>query len=196
MVQGDLHAEEPLGWFGRGHFDPSRFQVYIDYLTKLEGARSASIVSLEGASRDVGGLIQRFYAETYRGQRIRFSCWLKTNRVSNAAGISMQIDSESTEKIAFDDIEDRPVSGTTNWTQRSIVLDVADTARLVTLTLWLHGPGQVWFDGAAFGVVGDDIPVTDQFPLGFNRWVDIPDRLESEPVDLGFEEIEGIRWTR
>ena len=55
---------------------------------------------------------------------------------------------------AFDDMQDRPIRGTSDWTQYDVVLDVAPDAADVAFGLLLDGPGQVWIDDAKFEVVG------------------------------------------
>jgi hypothetical protein len=63
---------------------------------------------------------------------------------------------------AFDNMQNRPITGSQDWTQHTVVLDVASDATGVSFGIQLVGKGAVWIDDLAFDVVGADVPVTDQ----------------------------------
>ena len=69
---------------------------------------------------------------------------------------------EGTTTGARDDMEDRPVTGTTEWTLHDIVMDVPHDTINIAFGVALRGNGQAWFDDLRFEVVGDDVPTTKQ----------------------------------
>jgi len=104
--------------------------------------------------------MQTFDATEYRGKRLRLSAYVKSESVENWAGVWMRID-RAKESVAFDNMQNRPITGTQGWTQHSIVLDVDPNATGVAFGILLSGKGAVWIDDLAFEVVGEDVPVTD-----------------------------------
>ncbi|MBN1446484.1 MAG: hypothetical protein JXA28_01035, partial [Bacteroidetes bacterium] len=100
-------------------------------------------------------------ADSYRTKRLRFSAYLKTENVSNFAGLWMRVDGPNRKVLAFDNMQDRGVSGTTDWIRYEIVLDVPTAADSIYLGTLLVGDGKVWTGSLMLDVVGNDVPITD-----------------------------------
>ena len=60
--------------------------------------------------------------------------------------------------LAFDNMQSRPIRGTTDWTLVSVVLDVPSDATGIAIGLLLSSPGEAWIDDASLEVVGTDVP--------------------------------------
>ena len=80
--------------------------------------------------------------------------------------------------VAFDNMQDRSIKGTTDWRRYEVVLDVPKDATGIALGILLTGTGEVWLNGARFEVVGSDVAVTG------SNYGKIPDK----PVNLDFAE--------
>ena len=192
-IQGDLTAQEPPGWLLYGKYDglPAYdFVSAIDTEIKHGGQKSACFLAVAVTKDDQARLTQYFDAGLYRGKRIRFSGYLKTNMVNGWAGLWMRVNTNSKFGYAFDDMEDRYLNGTTDWTYYEIVLDVPDTAAIIYIGAHLYGRGQVWVDDCAFEVVDESVEVTDKYRLSGGRdgISHGPRLLRDEPVNLNFEE--------
>ena len=98
------------------------------------------------------------------GQRIRFSVDVSTDLESGWAGAWMRVDGKANNDILqFDNMEERPIEGKTEWQTYSVVLDVpVDTAR-IAYGILSTGDGDVWIDNAILEVVGNEIPSTNMF---------------------------------
>lgn len=59
------------------------------------------------------------------------------------------------EPIAFDNTAKQPLTGITEWAERSIVLDVSEDANRITFGLIISGAGIVWGDDLKIEVVGE-----------------------------------------
>lgn len=194
-IEGDITPQIPAGWslFGPVDGQPA-FDFYGGYDAgiKRSGVHSVTFLAIEVTKDDQARLTQRFVADRYRGKRVRFSGYMKTNMVNGWAGLWMRVDTDTKVGWAFDDMEDLGVSGTTDWTQYQVVLDVPEDAATIYLGAHLYGRGQVWLDDCRFEVVGDDVPATDgsRYRGGRDRTFSIPPFLEDEPVNLDFEETE------
>ena len=60
----------------------------------------------------------------------------------------------------FDDMSNRPITGTRRWAKYDVVLDVPSQAVVIYYGLMLEGPGQAWIGGVTLTPVGMDTPVT------------------------------------
>jgi len=94
----------------------------------------------------------------------------------------------------FDNMDPRPVIGSTEWKKYEIVFDVPHRC-VVFYGLITNGTGKIWFDHINFEVVDNSIPKTtwllnDSFPQYYLDQVkDLPLQLpEKYPVNLDFEE--------
>lgn len=157
-TSGQLFAAAPRGWFVAGSA-PQFYLVNLDSSVTYSGSPSTS---LQAASSQPGGfvtLMQSFVADHYREKRVRFSGYVKSDGVGGWAGLWMRID-EGSQWAAFDNMQDRPIQGTSDWTPYSVVLDVADGATAVNFGILLSGSGTVWLSGVKFEVVDSDTPLT------------------------------------
>jgi hypothetical protein len=59
----------------------------------------------------------------------------------------MRIDgADEARPLAFDNMEDRPIKGSTDWAAHSVVRDVPPDATVIALGALLAGKGHVWWD--------------------------------------------------
>jgi hypothetical protein len=194
-IQGEMTPVMPYGWWVFGRVDGQEaFDYYSGYDSEVVrgGKRSMSVIGVSVTSDDQARITQRFSAIEYRGKRVRFSGYIKTNQVGEWAGFWMRIDTDTKQAYAFDDMEDRPITGTADWTEGDVVLDVPENAVVIYLGAHMYGRGQIWVDDCAFEIVGNDVETTDRHRLqgGYDRQFAVPDFLRDEPVNLGFEELE------
>lgn len=122
-----------------------------------------------GGDAGFGTLMQTVQADAYRGKRLRLSAQLKAEDVGGAATLWLRVDAERGRVVAFDNMETRqadgPLSGSTDWLKRSIVLDVPAEAVTVNFGFYLRGTGSVWTRGLALDEVDASVPVTqDEAP--------------------------------
>jgi hypothetical protein len=171
-----LAADVPQGWFVAGS-KPSDFEAGVDPGQAYEGHRSAFLKSKQTSVNGFGTLMQQFTADQYKGSRVRLSALVKSHEVTEWAGLWVRAD-KGKDAVAFDNMQNRAIKGTTEWRRYEIVLDVPKDATGVALGILLTGPGEVWMNGARFEVVGSDIPVTS------SNQTKIPDK----PVNLDFAE--------
>jgi len=85
-----------------------------------------------------------------------------TRDVGSWAGLWMRVDLPGDREGAFYNSEDKPLKGTTGWMERSVVLDVAPDAAVVSFGVTGNGKGTVLIDDLKFEVVSQDVPVDVQ----------------------------------
>ena len=95
-----------------------------------------------------GSLTTGTSAQPYRGKRIKYSGHLRSQE-AEVGGLWMRIDRSHDGRVttlAFDNMQDRPVRGTTDWAEYAVVLDVPDDAHQITFGFLLNGSGTLWGD--------------------------------------------------
>jgi hypothetical protein len=166
VLSSTARADLPAQWESGG-FRHEGFEVGTDSRDPYEGKpsiriRSTPAISPQGEANAATG----FFAEHYRGKRVRFSAFVKTADVSRWSGLWLSIAATAEKpgrqavRLRFDNMRDRPVKGTTGWARYQIVVDVPAEASDITLGCFLVGPGTLWMAKPSFEVVGNDVPVT------------------------------------
>lgn len=154
-----LNATVPAGWHIAGS-KPAEYEAGIDTTAVHNDHASAYLKSKSAAVEGFGTLMQSFSAEKYTGKRIRFSANAKSEGVQEWSGLWMRVDKQST-VVAFDNMQDRPITGSTGWHSYAVVLNVPQDATGIFFGVLLTGPGTVWLNGAKIEVVGSEIPTTE-----------------------------------
>jgi hypothetical protein len=138
----------------------SKFVAGVDQSGDTRGAKFIRNVSDDASVW--GSLTQGVSAQNYRGQRIRFSARIRTENVTNWAGLWMTVMRDG-KTLGFYNSFDKPIKGTTGWQERSVVLDVPSDADTIGFGVIDSGKGQVWIDSLSLQPVGPEVPV-DRMP--------------------------------
>ena len=166
----------PKGWLQAG-MNPDDYEMAVDSKGGRSGGPCAYIKAKTPDARTFGTLMQTFDAGEYKGKRLRLSGWVRSAAIAKWAGLWMRIDGPGTAPLGFDNMQKRPIKGTTDWKRYEVVLDVPEKATTVNFGILLEGAGQAWLDGVGFDEVGADVPVTD-----------IRQDTPKKPVNLDFEQ--------
>jgi hypothetical protein len=161
-------AAAPAGWIIAGSA-PDNFEFALDPTTAPAGAKkSASITAKADAKTgDFGTLMQTFAADNYRGGRWRLSGYMRTE-AANRAQMWMRVDDSKRKVIGFDNMDSRPVTGTTGWTRYEVVLDVPPQSATISFGFFLISSGKVWADKFSFEKVDAKVAVTTAGPALLN----------------------------
>ncbi|MFK7931442.1 MAG: hypothetical protein AB8H79_24905 [Myxococcota bacterium] len=148
-------AGPPAGWDVTG----------IGYRAKVsqeakDGAQSGQLTGGSNA-QGFGTLFQSIVARNYKGKRVRMTVWLKTEEVDGWSGAWLRVD-RLTKAVAFDNMQDRALRGTHDWSKQTLVVDVPQDAGRIFFGGILSGEGTLWVDALELEVVDTSVPVTDQ----------------------------------
>ncbi len=169
----------PKGWHF-GAMNTSLYETGIDNSTFESGHSSVYIKSNNTDTKEFGNIMQAINAENYLGKRLRLTGYIKSENVTGSCQMWMRIDGQSRgESLAFDNMQDRQIKGTTDWKQYSIVLDVPANSRIINYGALIVGTGKMWIDSFKIEEVNKSVPVTDISKIN---------NLPSSPVNLDFEE--------
>jgi hypothetical protein len=174
------------GWFLSGP-RMQAFRIGVDREVHFGGGASGRLASTEKGS-GAGTIMQSVSADAYRGKRMRFSAVVRTRDLDGWTGLWMRIDRPD-RRPAFDNMQQRPLRGTTEWTRVEVVLDVALDATAIQLGLLQDGNGTSWIDEASLEPVGKEVAVTaiDPYSRAFaNIDFESPDEPGQSPDPKGW----------
>ena len=176
-------AEPPKGWLGGGE----GYELTADTEVKHGGKASGSLRATD-AAKNFGTFTSAIRADNYRGKRVRLVAFVKPEGVKDWAGLWLRVDGKEKTGIAFDNMNSRPIKGTSDWTKYGLVLDVPAEAEEIYFGCLLAGGGRLWVDDMELLVVGSDVPVTGQpIPAAARHGEYRPAELPKEPIGLDFE---------
>jgi hypothetical protein len=168
-------SDDPEGWFKSGS-SPGEYDVRIDQDDKFHGKPSCVIKSRNSPS-GFCTLMQMIKADAYIGKRMKLAGSAKSEKLEQWAGFWMRVDGVESKVLKFDNMQDRPIKGTTGWTRYQVVLDVPADSLHIAFGLLVSGRGQVWMAALSLEPVSSDIPTTD-------LKTEYPDR----PANLSFDQ--------
>jgi erythromycin esterase len=175
---------QPPGW-GVGAF--SGFVGGLDRTVARSGKASGFLRKTGDGEQKFATLIQEVQSRPFRGKRVRYAGYLKTEKADPGAGLWLRVDT-ATASVGIDNMADRKVDGTTNWARYEIVLDVPTDATVLTFGVLLYGAGTVWVDDLTLEAVGNDVAVTrEPFETPLMQETRDPAVLPAKPVNLDFE---------
>ncbi len=155
------HTSVPKGWMAAGSH-PDKFDMGVETTALPEQERVGYLKALEPTD-GFGTLMQHFNPTEFLGKRIRLEASVRSVDVSGWAGLWMRVDVNG-KSDSFDNMQNRAIKGTTDWTRCSVVLDVSLKADTIALGILLDGSGRVWIKDIKFEVVDQNVPTTDLYP--------------------------------
>lgn len=169
-------AAPPAGWFVAGSA-PKDYEFGTDASARPEGGKAGYIKSVASNPSGFGTLMQNISPESYAGSRVRLSAMIRTQDATRGQ-MWLRIDGADRKILGFDNMDSRPLTGTTPWRKHHIVLDVPVGATNLAFGFFLFGTGIVWADEFALEVVDRSVPVTASGP---------PEALPKSPTNPNFE---------
>jgi hypothetical protein len=154
-------TSEPVAAWSLGGSGSSEYRTGFDTSASCNGEPSLHLASSTATGDDFGEMGNaKTPGSSWLGHRLRLSGWIQSSAVTGWAGLWMRVDSSTQTGIEFDNMQCRPVSGTTGWAEYQVVLDVPTDADLVAYGILLSDQGEVWLDGVSLDVVDDCVPAT------------------------------------
>jgi hypothetical protein len=142
------------GW---RHYPTAGYAAELDSIDPHEGRWAGRLTGQAGTPpNSFGNLMQGTGAAPYRGKRIRYRAWVRTDLPgAGRAVLWLRVDRPDGRMGFFDNMGARPITGRTGWQAYEIVGDVAPDAQAITFGMLIVGEGRAWLDQASFEVVGE-----------------------------------------
>ena len=173
-------SQAPKGWFLAGD-QPQSYTIGTEKKSCTIRPTCAYLKSTKPITEEegFGSLMQHFKAERYRGKRLQLSAYVQTKDVKGWVGLWMRVDAANQRTVSFDNMQNRSITGSTDWTRDNVVLDVPEESELIAFGILLAGSGTARIADVTLEPVGLDVPTTDTQPK-----MSLPD----EPVNLDFSD--------
>ncbi len=164
-------------WFKAGSNSEDYEVGVVKDESSKSGEHAAYIFSKRKSIKGFGTYMQTCSAKDFLGKKIKMTGYIKTDEVKSWAGMWLRIDGkgEKQHALSFDNMGDRPLKGSMDWTLCEISLDVPKNAKSLNFGALLSGSGKIWFDAIQFEII-ESISDMEEFPS-------LP-----QPQDLDFEE--------
>lgn len=171
-------SNKAIGW---DNFGSSVYKIGIDSTIAQKGKKSATI-SYSGDSPDYQALSYSIPAN-YQGKKIKLTGFIKTENVTDGyAGLWLRIDP----RVAFDNMNNRGVTGTTDWKPYEITLNYdASKAKTIVAGGLLVGKGKMWLDNLAVSIDGKPlakVPTRVLLPAEKDLAFDSGSKIETEQL--------------
>lgn len=157
-----FEENEPLTqkWFG---FGDANYYVAIDNEVYHSGKASVTIQS-KPTSKNFQPFSYSIPSD-FGGKKIKLTGYIKTENVAGGyAGFWMRIDPNG----SFDNMGNRPIKGTTDWTKYEIELDLkAAQAKKIIIGALISGQGKMWMDDLEISVDGK--PLNEAGPKALTK---------------------------
>ena len=139
---------------------------------KVDGPLSESIFIrslIDGdQDRQIGDLSRWLPADSYQRKRIRISTKLKTSVAGRATCTLAAWD----DRRALQTADGASRSGSGDWQDCSVVMQIPDGATRLRIGFYLRGRGEVWADQFSLEEVGRDVPETHRPIANMDRGSD------------------------
>ena len=125
---------------------------------KSQSGKNAILISSEDA-KDSFKAIGFTIPSTFGGKKIKLTGYVKAENITGSGGLWMRIDPQ----LGFDNMLNRPIKGTTDWTKYEVELDLkAGQAQQIVVGGLLSGAGKMWIDNLE--VIVDGKPIEKAAP--------------------------------
>jgi len=185
------NTPDPHGWILAGSL-PQDYRIGSENQYAYHGQQSGFIESIKDTIEGFGTLMQFCSGDDYRGERVRMTGYIQTMAPeSSSTQMWVRVDDYDLKVIAdFDNMGDRPITGTRFWTKCEIVFDVPESNCVINYGMLLVSTGKAWLDDVSFEIVDSTTFKTayylnEPFPEGNDQ---LPENLPEHPLNLDFEE--------
>lgn len=184
----EISKDYTAGWIKKGS-NPENYEMGIIKGAGQDGKNAAVIKSKEASGdNEFGTFMQMSSPEKFSGKQIKMKGYVKSENVTGWAGLWLRVDQKDPyQPLSFDNMQDRAITGTTDWKEYEILLSVPSNATNIAFGALLAGSGQIWFDNVTFEVVdnANNPPKPEKSESSDNT--DKTDVNKNEPVNLDFE---------
>ncbi|WP_414000178.1 hypothetical protein ACMDB5_06390 [Flavobacterium sp. W1B] len=160
-----LNAQEvdsgkfPLEW-STGQSEPKRYEIGPDKSLDHNGQNVLTIKSIKSKIDGFGSSMKTINSDLYAGKTVKMTGYVKSEKVRSWAGLWMRVDYYTAAVLAFDNMRNRAITGTTDWAKYEVVLFVPAEATSISYGVLLAETGQIWFKDVILEVVEDTVPET------------------------------------
>jgi len=123
------------------------------------GTIMQSFEPVESIAEDIEGfgtIMQSFEPVDYLGKKVKLTGKIKTIDIDEWCAMWMRIDGIKEgkhETLEFDNMQDRPIKGTKDWSNYEIILEVPKEAKSISYGVLIGGTGKALIDNFKFEII-------------------------------------------
>jgi C-terminal processing protease CtpA/Prc len=156
-LPGLLNFEEVSAFDARGGWNAPAGDVFLEEQV-VHGGKRAVRVERKAGSSGAFSTVNYVVPLDFAGTVVALRGWVKTEEVSQFAGLWMREDGETPgNSVAFDSMQKLGIKGTTDWTQYTISVPVRPEGRQIYIGFLLSGTGKAWADDLELLVDGKPV---------------------------------------
>ncbi|WP_281636265.1 hypothetical protein [Flavobacterium marginilacus] len=159
LTAQEKDSVQSLKW-STSQSEPKRFEIGPDKSPEFNNQNVFTVKSIKSKIDGFGTSMRTINPDLFLGKTIKMSGYVKSKQVKSWAGLWMRVDYYRTAVLAFDNMQNRSIKGTTDWKKYEIVLFVPKEATSISYGVLLDGTGQIWFKDVTLEVVDDTVPET------------------------------------
>jgi len=168
----------PLDW-STGQSEPKRYEIGRDKGLEHNGQNVFIIKSIKSKIDGFGSSMKTIKPDLYLGKTVKMTGYVKSNKVKSWAGLWMRVDYYKAQVLAFDNMQNRAIKGTSDWTKYGVVLFVPVDATSISYGVLLDGTGQIWFKDITLEVVDDSVEETGSVKGRKNKTISFEKRAKA-----------------
>jgi succinate dehydrogenase flavin-adding protein (antitoxin of CptAB toxin-antitoxin module) len=142
--------------------EPAKYEMTVQSNSELSNQNVFSIKSVQSKIYKFGTLMNTIKSDDYKGKTVKMTGYIKSDNVKNWAGLWMRVDYYRTDVLAFDNMQNRGIKRTKDWTKYEVVLFVPQEATSISYGVLLSGTGQIWFKDVKLEIVDESVAETGQ----------------------------------
>lgn len=157
------------GWFISGD-NPDGYTIGQDKAVLRNKVASGYLRSKREDVKGFGTIMQQTDITKYVGKKLSLSAYIKNKDVKNWAGLWARLDDKDLLVLWFDNMQNRPIKGTTDWKKYDINFEVPKGSVTLSFGVLLVGSGNVWINDVNLSELKDkkktpveDLPITLDF---------------------------------
>jgi hypothetical protein len=157
------------GWFISGD-NPDGYSVGQDKAVRHKEIVSGFIRSKREDVKGFGTIMQQTGITKYAGKKLSLSAYIKNKDVKNWAGLWARLDDKDLQVLWFDNMQNRPIKGTTGWRKYAINFEIPKGSVTLSFGVLLVGSGNVWINDVGLVELEvnkktpvEDLPITLDF---------------------------------
>lgn len=157
------------GWFLSGD-NSDGYMIGSDKAVRHNNVASGFIRSKRDDVKGFGTIMQQTDITQHIGKKLSLSAFIKTKDVKDWAGLWARLDDKDLQVLWFDNMQNRPIKGTTSWRKYEVNFDVPKDSVALSFGVLLVGLGQAWINDVSLAeIVGNkkndlkDLSITPDF---------------------------------
>lgn len=148
-----ISAVDPYrtGWIRAGSH-PSEYKM--GFSEEKEAIAKIEYISKTEPS-GFGTYMQIYQPGKWAGKKLKMTGYIKTENIEDWCGMWCRIDGDKEgESLDFDNMQDRPIKGTTDWKKYEITINVPTKASAIAYGVLVAGKGTAYFKDITFEEIG------------------------------------------